>query len=887
MSDERRMGVALTRPLILVATAVLVFGALAIGQTSTTVVIQPGDSAPDTFFASRDIAVEDQEQTEANAEAAAANVQDVPRIDPTVADVVESDIRALFAAARAGTTPDDPVDLVDLTTTTSTTAPDLEPTTTTTEAATEPDPADESTTTTTAPIPRTADLTGLLYVDVDEDQEYSEDRDAPLPDVTIVAVDAVGEVVSATTTGAGVYTIRDLAPGEVTLAVEVDSVPERLITNVALLEFTAEAVTDDVVEVEAIPFMAQIRRPDEQRQALENAYPGISPTTLTLLVDFASGDVVREIAGDAEWLAFVEAESVRRSLDRLEVSGGILATELESAKSDLRTSSIFVFIPGADDIETLSGATLATAEVSAEFLRFNKEVDAALTEQARQQAYDATEPVIVPFTAGTAIVRQGDIVTPVAWEALRTDGVFQPAALEFFALGGVVTLLVTVLSVYISRFRPAVWGQMRRLALFGLMVVLAAVAARGIDLFASPDTPEVGYLLPAAAFGLMAAILFDARIAVLIAIAMGAVTAIATGDAGYVLFSIVATVAPVPWVSTISARGELRTAVVFTTVALSAMAASIAWFFHGAEVALVAAGFGALNGILSGLVGTAALSFLEIMFDVTTNLRLLDLTDRNHPALRLLEERAIGTFNHSLMVGTLADRAARSIGANNLLARAAAYYHDLGKTENPQFFIENQFGALNPHDRLPPGESAAIIRQHVIDGQKLVRRFRIPSDVAEGVTSHHGDGVMRYFYNKAVERDGEDNVDINDFRHAGHKPRSKEMAIVMMADSVEGACRAIFQEQEPSAKAITDVVERIVGEKVADGQLSASDLTLGDLTATKAAFVDALIGHYHQRIPYPNFPELGENSGGDAPPDGPEEPHIAPDLTPAENPANE
>ena len=179
------------------------------------------------------------------------------------------------------------------------------------------------------------------------------------------------------------------------------------------------------------------------------------------------------------------------------------------------------------------------------------------------------------------------------------------------------------------------------------------------------------------------------------------------------------------------------------------------WFFHvgpnegtwqvvGESVAWA---FGVST--LSSLLGLAALQFFESAFDITTTLGLLDLTDRNHSALQMLQDKAFGTFNHSLMVGTLADAAARAIGANALLARAMAYYHDLGKTENPTFFIENQFGISNPHDLLDPRESAEVIRSHVTAGVALARENKNPTDVTEGIVSHHGDGVMRYFDQKA------------------------------------------------------------------------------------------------------------------------------------------
>jgi len=321
---------------------------------------------------------------------------------------------------------------------------------------------------------------------------------------------------------------------------------------------------------------------------------------------------------------------------------------------------------------------------------------------------------------------------------------------------------------------------------------------------------------------------------------------------------------PIGFVSSLSSRRAYRSAVLFSALAAGAIAAASAWFFHVGpdqlpfeRMGLAAAwAFGA--SLIVALIGLAVLPFFESAFDITTNLRLLELTDRNHEALVLLQEQAFGTFNHSLMVGTLAEAAARSIGANTLLARAAAYFHDLGKTENPAMFIENQFGIPNPHDDLDPLESVAIIRRHVTDGLELARRFHIPAEVSEGILSHHGDGVMRYFYEKARRQQGDEAVDPSEFRHAGHKPLSTEMAILMLADAVEAACRASFQDEAPTAQSIEKVVTRVVDEKANDGQLSESSLTLGQLARVRRAFIDSLIGHYHQRIQYPNFPGEGD-----------------------------
>jgi hypothetical protein len=330
-------------------------------------------------------------------------------------------------------------------------------------------------------------------------------------------------------------------------------------------------------------------------------------------------------------------------------------------------------------------------------------------------------------------------------------------------------------------------------------------------------------------------------------------------DTGVAVYAALATMAPIPFASSVSSRGAFRNAVVLSSFAAAVAAGATSWFFHVGPNDVVwkvvgismAWAFGV--SVVASLIGLAALQFFESAFDITTSLSLLDLTDRNHEALQLLQEKAFGTFNHSLMVGTLAHAAARAIGANALLARAMSYYHDLGKTENPTMFIENQFGIHNPHDSLTPKESAEIIRKHVSDGITLARQFKIPSDVATGIVSHHGDGIMRFFYEKARSQSGED-VNPDDFRHIGHKPRTAETAIVMLADSLEAACRAHFQNEEPTPEAIEKVVDRVIDEKLNDGQLSESPLTLAEMTSIRSAFLDSLVGHYHQRIAYPNFP---------------------------------
>ena len=263
--------------------------------------------------------------------------------------------------------------------------------------------------------------------------------------------------------------------------------------------------------------------------------------------------------------------------------------------------------------------------------------------------------------------------------------------------------------------------------------------------------------------------------------------------------------------------------------------------------------FSFLSALLANLAAFALTSYVESIFRLTSGFKLSELADRNHPALRYLEDNALGTFNHSLVVGTLADRAANKIGANSQLARAMAYYHDLGKTMNPTMFVENQIGSTNPHDRLSPIESANIIKSHVVDGIKLAKKFKIPEIVYQGILEHHGDAVLRFFYEK--EKIVNPNVSKDDFRHLGEKPSSRESAILMLADSLEAACRAIFMNEDADEEKIKNVIEEIFNEKISDGQLNNAPITFKELEVIRESFQISLEGLYHQRVLYPEITE--------------------------------
>jgi putative nucleotidyltransferase with HDIG domain len=246
------------------------------------------------------------------------------------------------------------------------------------------------------------------------------------------------------------------------------------------------------------------------------------------------------------------------------------------------------------------------------------------------------------------------------------------------------------------------------------------------------------------------------------------------------------------------------------------------------------------------------LGVFERLFDITTDVTLLELSDLNHPLLKDLSVKAPGTFHHSIIVGNLAESAAIAIGANSLMARVGSYYHDIGKMEKPEYFVENQKDKNNKHESLAPNMSAIILSSHVKNGLELAERYKLPKLIRDFIPEHHGKNLMSYFYNKAKEDSDPKDINESDFRYPGPSPKSKETAIVMLADTVEAATRTLGN---PSAGRLRKQVEELVEQRFLEGELDDSDLTMRDLKGIIEGFMSVLLGIFHQRIEYPKSEE--------------------------------
>ncbi|HWL50751.1 MAG TPA: HDIG domain-containing protein, partial [Acidimicrobiia bacterium] len=735
----------LVRLATFVATVVAAWGVLSLGPASSDSELVLGAPASQDYVAQRGATVEDTEQTERLAQDARDSVPPVEQINEQIQNTVSTQVEAVFDDIEALVV-GDPVE---------TPAPDVsgEPTTTTLEA--------DATATTEAVEPVV--ISGTVFFDHGADGSFDLEVEQGRPDsgvaqMAVSVVDSAGEGQQVTTDENGVWSAQ-VVPGVTRVSIDPEDpeIPLGFVLGAGNYVQDVDCQPGLACEATAIPLRVNLR-PIDDVIAQVTARHTVASDAITTLAATASDDVVRVAVGEGPRLPVIRQAAVNRLFQEF----GLLITpdQFTTAQQRLRSSPPAVFYLDANPPGQDEAASDAAGEVVASYIQANYLVDQAATTEAEDAAAQAVldDPIEVEFIADQPIVASGVPLTQFDIDAINATSSFGSQAEADSGMLAVLGVLVGLLGLYLSRFRPEFWARPRMVALLGILLVLAAGAVRATVIFQSQSS---WYVLPAVAFGFMTAVLFDSRIAVLMALAVGVIAAVGTQDIGVAVYGTLATLAPIPFVSSVTSRGGFRNAVVFSALSAAVVAGATASFFHVGpndvawEVVGISMAWAFGISAIASLVGLAALQFFESAFDITTSLSLLDLTDRNHEALQLLQEKAFGTFNHSLMVGTLAHAAARAIGANPLLARAMAYYHDLGKTENPSMFIENQFGIQNPHDFLTPLESAGVIRKHVSDGIALARQFKIPSDVTTGIVSHHGDGIMRFFYEKARSQNGD------------------------------------------------------------------------------------------------------------------------------------
>ncbi len=484
-----------------------------------------------------------------------------------------------------------------------------------------------------------------------------------------------------------------------------------------------------------------------------------------------------------------------------------------------------------------------------------------LTNQAKASARAGVKPSIDTFKAGQVIVDQGHLISAanmvvITYFGLDSSHVDWGRLLAWLILSALVAAL---LLGWVWRFRPEYWHRGRTLVLIALVFVLAALAEK-----LPAGRAWTPYAVPTAATGMLLTVLLDAgagAVALALLAAMVGLASPASPElAGYVFLGGMAGMLAIHKGERLHYFVQAAAAVALAGIAVIGGFALLGQ--HDATGMLQLSVAAVVSAVVASVVTLGSFALLGNIFGILTGSQLLELANPSQPLLRRLVAETPGTYHHSLMVGNLAETAAEAIGADPLLARVASYYHDVGKLANPLIFIENQQTGENVHDQLDPADSAEILRQHVTDGIALAIKAGLPRPLVAFIPQHHGTSLISYFYSKAREaaaapfgglgtkagREAADSVDPELFRHAGPKPQSREAAVLMLADGVEASVRSLASRDEDTIRAM---VTQIIGERLADGQLNECDLTIGDVERIREAFVEQLLGMYHQRIAYP------------------------------------
>jgi cyclic-di-AMP phosphodiesterase PgpH len=642
-------------------------------------------------------------------------------------------------------------------------------------------------------------------------------------------------------------------------------------------QYTSQVLTDQARQAarDAVPFQydftiakgasvsaQQLRELESNIAPIDAAFAdGVTPELrATLLNEVLPGqlpqDVRKTLVGlDAKRWDAVKAEATR-VLDTVE--------RAELRDSDLSTIRDGIASRFAGDLsgpEITLGATLIRNLVEP-----NSSYSADNTQAEKNRQADLVPDIQKQWEKGETIVRTGDRIDPQAWEAIQwfklNEGGIDVARLIGFVVLSV--LVIAVLLTWTWRFRREFWHRNNVLLLLSLLLLVAVFALK-----VTAGRTWLPYALPLAAVPMLVAVLLDAGVAMvmtaLLAVLAAAVNGAGLEMAAYVLLGGMAGIVGVRrgdrlWVFIQAGIGVF--VVQGVTVVMFALLGDQAAGSQDIQgvLQLIAAAAVSAGGAAVAAVGSFAV--LGSVFGIVTVFQLLELANPSQALLRRLLVETPGTYHHSLMVGNLAETAAEAIGADALLARVAAYYHDIGKLSNPVAFIENQAGGENIHDELDPETSAQLLKSHVSEGIDIAYRSGLPKAVIAFIPQHHGTAIMSYFYARAKEqaaapyggletaegRKAADAVDVRKFRHGGPKPQSREAAITMLADSVEASVRSLSSRDEGAIRAM---VTRIIEERIADDQFDECDLTLRDIELIREAFVKQLLGMYHQRVAYP------------------------------------
>jgi putative nucleotidyltransferase with HDIG domain len=497
----------------------------------------------------------------------------------------------------------------------------------------------------------------------------------------------------------------------------------------------------------------------------------------------------------------------------------------------------------------VSGIVTALAKA---FVAENAFFDADQSQRRLESVRSRIDPVVRTIARGDHIIRKGFVVTEADWLRLQA-AISRNSRVDWGRLageGGLFALFFFLSLFFLGREVSSIELDRRALVLASAAAIAFFAAALAMARFSGFSTPlYVALFLPASLCTLLLAILVGQRFALLYGISLSLLVLLACDlDARPFIMCLVSASAGAFVVRKAFSRIDLvRAGAVLALIEGGCAAALAIPSARSAFGILIPAGAGVVNGFLCGVLSLAVLPVIEQAMNAPTRFRLMELSDLNAPILKRLLTVAPGTYSHSVTVAHLAESACREIGADPLLARVGAYYHDIGKIDQPEYFVENQSG-YNKHDEINPRLSVTVIRSHVKLGVEKARALGLPEEVVAIVAEHHGNGRIAWFYNQALKEDPDAKAE--DFSYPGQTPSSREAAVVMLADTVEAATRTL---KRPTISRLEEFIKELVMDKVRTGQLDHSELTFKDIETIRGSFARILAGHFHSRIEYPRM----------------------------------
>ncbi|MDP9750658.1 HD family phosphohydrolase [Thermoanaerobacter pentosaceus] len=576
--------------------------------------------------------------------------------------------------------------------------------------------------------------------------------------------------------------------------------------------------------------LREIRKSQEAEEKKLQDFKAISP------IGLEEDDITLLLEIDDNTLINMESVvlSTEKAIMARQITEDTLPTVLEDAKSVVESSDI------SAEVKPVAIKVLSSVIVP------NMIYNAYETNLAKKEAEEKVQPVM--YKKGQNIVVSGEVVTQQQIEVLKSLGLLKSSnKIDYGMIIGL--LLILGLSLFLSMYYIIKLDKkittkkiyMELLCLTGIFYLLLVVAFKEIE----------PLLIPSATLPMLISVLIDPYIAIMIDIIYSLLVGLMVGfNQEFIFMSLLGGLIGAVKLSHPKQRLDFVKAGLYVSGVNLVSIVGIGLLNSNDIISVLKSSlWGIVSGTFSIILVIGTLPFWETVFDILTPLKLLELSNPNNPLLKRLMMDAPGTYHHSMVVANLAEAASDAIGANSLLVRVGAYYHDIGKIKRPYFFKENQLSGENLHDKISPDLSTLVIISHVKDGVGLAKKYKLPQQIIDLIKEHHGTSLVKYFYTKALQNE-EESCEEESFRYPGPKPSTKESAILMLADSVEAAVRSI---PEPTEENIKNMIDKIIADRLDDGQLEDSDLTLRNIKTIKNSFLTALTGMFHKRIEYPDI----------------------------------